>query len=37
LEAQEMYDKYKGIENQKEFAMAVKDHDFAPMMFGMRK
>ncbi len=32
-----MYDTHKHIEIQKDFAMAVKDHDFAPMMFGMRK
>lgn len=36
-EAEEMYEKHKNIENQKEFAMALKDHDFAPMMFWMRK
>jgi hypothetical protein len=32
-----MYNTHKHIEIQKDFAMAVKDHDFAPMMFGMRK
>jgi len=37
VEAEEMYNLHKHIENQKDFAMAVKDHDFAPMMFWMRK
>lgn len=36
-EAQKMYDMHKHIETQKDFAMAVKDHDFAPMMFAVRK
>lgn len=36
-DAQAMYNTHKHIEIQKDFAMAVKDHDFAPMMFGMRK
>lgn len=36
-ESQKMYDLHKHIENQKDFAIAVKDHDFAPMMFWMRK
>lgn len=37
VDAEEMYDLHKHIENQKEFAMVVKDHDFAPIMFWMRK
>ncbi len=36
-DAQAMYDTHKHIEIQKDFAMAVKDHDLAPMMFWMRK
>jgi len=32
-----IYDKYKNIENQKEFALQVKDLPVAPVLFSMRK
>lgn len=37
LTAQEEYDKVKHIENQKEFALTIKDNKFASAMFAVRK